>query len=143
MIIDPNSNKAATVNEQFAQETRTHLSRSEAAEARRTINGMQRSYLSLKPLVTNRMMEAGKNQDLNAMKRITADLEVLEQMTASIDSLNNMVSSATIDTSRRTTEQERQEIKGLYSSGTYDQNDLADQYGLSQPAISKIVKPAE
>lgn len=143
MAFDPSSNKPTTVHEQFAQQSKTHLSRSEAAEARRTIHGMQQSYLNLKPVVTNRMMEAGKNQDLNAMKSITADLETLEKMEASITSLNNMVSSATIDTNRRTTEQERQEIRGFYSSGKYDQNDLAEQYDLSQPAISKIVKPTE
>jgi uncharacterized phage infection (PIP) family protein YhgE len=35
---------------------------------------------------------------------------------------------------------ERQEIQGLYRSGLYTQRQLADQYGVSQPAISQCTR---
>ncbi|CED58032.1 putative DNA-binding protein (plasmid) [Aliivibrio wodanis] len=140
MAIDPTTNKPIVINEQYAQEAKTTLTRSEAAEARRTLEGMQKSYLDLRPIATNRMMEAAKKQDLTSMVAITADLESLEKMKGNIETITNMVNSAVIDTDKRTTSVERKEIRGFYNSGKYDQNDLAHQYDLSQPGISKILK---
>jgi DNA-directed RNA polymerase specialized sigma subunit len=40
----------------------------------------------------------------------------------------------------RLSDNERQQIKGLYSSGLYTQQEIADQYGVSQPTIGDIVR---
>jgi transposase-like protein len=42
--------------------------------------------------------------------------------------------------SSRLTEEEKKQIKGLYLSGLYTQQQLANQYGVTQPTISDIVK---
>jgi predicted transcriptional regulator len=36
--------------------------------------------------------------------------------------------------------QEKTEIRGLYDSGLYTQHQLADQYGVTQPAVSQCVR---
>jgi transposase-like protein len=40
----------------------------------------------------------------------------------------------------RLSDQERQQIKGLYLSRLYTQQQLAEQYGVSQPTIGDIVR---
>lgn len=40
----------------------------------------------------------------------------------------------------RLSDNERTQIRGLYASGLYTQQELADQYGVSQPTIGDIVR---
>jgi DNA-binding CsgD family transcriptional regulator len=40
----------------------------------------------------------------------------------------------------RLSDTERQQIKGLYATGLYTQQQLAEQYGVSQPTIGDIIR---
>jgi hypothetical protein len=59
-----------------------------------------------------------------------------QQLTSIQQQMNNYMPPAS---TARLTEKERREIKALYQSGLYNQQQLADQYGVTQPTISDIV----
>ena len=43
-------------------------------------------------------------------------------------------------TQRKLTWEEASELRSQYRSGLYDQNELAERYGVTQPVVSKIVR---
>ncbi|MBF6650433.1 hypothetical protein [Methylobacter sp. BlB1] len=69
-----------------------------------------------------------KRQELN---------QINKQLTAMEELISNCMPKAS---TARLTEKERTEIKGLYQSGLYTQAQLADQYNVTQPTISDIIK---
>jgi len=71
-----------------------------------------------------------KRQQLNSVQQQLASIE--EQISDCLPQANTA----------RLTEKERKEIQGLYSSGLYTQKQLADDYGVTQPTISDIIKRA-
>lgn len=68
-----------------------------------------------------------KRQELNKLKEQLSAME--EQMTKCMPSQSNS----------RLKDHEKTEIKGLYQSGLYTQQQLATQYGVTQPTIHDIV----
>ncbi|MEI8573957.1 hypothetical protein U737_12225 [Methylomonas sp. LW13] len=76
--------------------------------------------------------EAWKHrQELN---EVNSELSKLEEKMAAC-----MPSTSTA----RLSEKEKNEIRGLYATGLYTQQQLADQYGVTQPTIGDIVRGYE
>lgn len=71
----------------------------------------------------------------NARERLN---QLHEQLTAVQTGLNAHMPSPS-DFQTRLNEHERTQIRGLYASSLYTQQDLAEQYGVTQPTIARIV----
>ena len=54
-------------------------------------------------------------------------------------SLNEMMQMANFNFGKRIPEQSKKEIYHYYHAGRYNQNELANQYGVAQGTINKIV----
>lgn len=85
-------------------------------------NNRSLSYEQIKDLINNR-------ENLNHLHTQASNLE--NQLVADMPQVS---SNAALSA------RERQEVQGLYRSGLYTQRQLADQYGVSQPAISQCTR---
>lgn len=67
--------------------------------------------------------------------------EELNQVHHDLANLESKIKSCMPPSSTaRLTPQERQQIKGFYQTGLYTQQQLAEQYGVTQPTIGDIVR---
>ena len=69
-----------------------------------------------------------KRDALNKMQAQMAELQ------SQMDSIMPSASTA------RLSDNERRQIRGLYATGLYTQQQIADQYGVSQPTIGDVVR---
>ena len=137
-IFDPNNSNSNTVETTYRQETRATLTRSQSAEAIRTIEGMKNTYVNLRPVLINKMMNVDTS-DLTSFAELQEDIKVLDGIKESIEAFERIVSDAPVETPRNSTAQEQSEIQGLYKTGRYREEDLAKQYSLTQGGVNKIL----
>ena len=116
------------------------ITRSDVADVKRSIQTLNKQADHIRrsldqQLTTSSRIEPNttvhiinKRNDLNMVNQQIKQLEV------KLSSYMPTPSSAKLN------DKEQQEIRGLYSSGRYTQKELAEQYGVTQPTISDIVK---
>jgi CRISPR/Cas system endoribonuclease Cas6 (RAMP superfamily) len=126
-----------SIEQLYQAETRASISRSQAAEAKRSIAGMKQAYITLKPIVVNRMLQSVN--DMSAFAEAQEEIKQLEDLKSNIEKFEKIIEKTPVETPKRTTHQEQKEIRGLYETGKYLEDDLAEQYSLTQGGINKIL----
>ncbi|MBK5376205.1 hypothetical protein JFT81_16360 [Pseudomonas sp. TH43] len=125
-------------SEQVLTVTSQHLSRAAVASTRRGIDDLtqgiqhiERSLLQQGFSSTNQQTAVEVAEQFLEAQRLKAELgRALARTEAILPSHGNA----------KLTEEEKNQIRGLYASGLYTQAQLARQYGVQQPTISEIVR---
>lgn len=126
---------------QVVQAEQPAFSRAQAAATTRAFQDINAQIDQARAVITNSMTNAAtmgpeafqsawaSRQQLNQLHTQAASLQagLAQHMPAPSAFQGNLNS------------QERAQIAGLYASGLYTQQQLADQYGVSQPTIGRIV----
>jgi predicted nucleic acid-binding Zn-ribbon protein len=116
------------------------FSRADIATTRRAFQDLQGQTEKLKNAIFQIATDTphcSKESFDEAWKKRDQLNQVQAQMTVLQEQMNGIMPSAS---TARLSEIERRQIKGLYATGLYTQQQLADQYGVSQPTIGDIVR---
>jgi two-component SAPR family response regulator len=116
------------------------FSRSDVATTRRAVQDLKDQTQKLSSAILQ-IAATSPNCDMEEFKTAWEQRKKLNQAQHELRSLEERIGSLLPRASTaRLTNSERKQIQGLYSSGLYTQGQLADQYGVTQPAISDITK---
>lgn len=134
MSDDPKIN---IIQQQVAEQATT---RSDVATMRRSISDLKSQVDRLQGNLTATLTQP-KSMEFSNFELAWKQREELNQLHENISELESKLKQhAPSASSARLTEQERKEIRGLHSSGLYTQQQLADQYGVTQPTISDLLR---
>ncbi|MGP4717708.1 hypothetical protein ACTXGL_13810 [Psychrobacter sp. T6-6] len=122
-------------NVQFAQ-AQQQLNRSEIATNTRAVEDLSKSLQRSRELL-NEKLATTRDLDIVEINKQRKELFDLEDRVRGYS--NELKSNSQISTAA-VSEVERQQIRGLYMSGLYTQSQIASQYGITQSAVSQIVK---
>lgn len=125
----PNDTQAAYV----IQDESRMMTRAEAAASRRTLADTDKALVAIQRNLLN-MTVSETNVDVVSQQLMAASRlrETLKQ-TKSI-----LLASLPDNTGAKLSEQEQKEISGYYATGNYTQNQLAEQYQVSQATIHNV-----
>jgi hypothetical protein len=122
--------------EQVSRVEGRHISRTVVATTRRGIDDIKKGIEE----VAKGLMHQGFDEEMTVnevaakfleAQRLRAELNaVLARTEAMLPNHGNA----------KLTENEKKQIRGLYSTGLYTQTQLAGQYGVQQPTISEIIR---
>ncbi|MBT2772120.1 hypothetical protein J7J47_07720 [Halomonas sp. ISL-60] len=125
----------------YIQQEQQQVSREELARSRQAITEMEHHYSNYEAQV--RMMQNNMKTDEDALKYANLMLELnrcRDNLRRHIDSYNELVRIANVQfPTTRLSDQVKREIYHLYHSNRYTQVQLAQQYGIEQSTVSKIV----
>jgi hypothetical protein len=136
-LINSNANDTQQVQEQKQQQCFT---RSDVATTRRAIQDLKSQSEKLKGSLNQSLAEAD-NTSFNEFKAIWEQRNKLNQVNNQVNELEQGIAEIMPSLSKaKLSNEERNEIAGLYNSKLYTQSQLAEQYGVSQPTIGDVVK---
>lgn len=124
-----------TENVQFEQ-VQQQLNRSEIATNIRAVADLSKSLQRSRDIL-NEKLATTRDLDIveiNNRRKELFDLEDRVREYSKELTSNSQISTAAVS------EVEKQQIRGLYTSGLYTQSQIASQYGITQSAVSQIVK---
>ncbi|MGL6411003.1 hypothetical protein ACSZMR_13550 [Aeromonas veronii] len=116
-------------------------SRSDLATTRRALSDLESQAEKLTQQVHYHLAKPGQ-VSLEDFQAGWAQREKLNQISGQIDSLRQSISEIlpSVVSSPRLSVEEREQIRGLYQSRLYTQQQIAEQYGVSQPTVGDIVR---
>jgi hypothetical protein len=115
-------------------------SRSDVATVKRSIRDLQKQVSRLQNNLSSQLTRQ-EQMDFTSFQQVWENREKLNSLNQKISELEQEISHHIPSLGNaRLTEEEKQQIKGLHNSGLYTQKELADQYGVTQPTISDIVR---
>ena len=115
-------------------------SRSDVATVKRSIRDLQKQVSRLQNNLSSQLTRQ-EQVDYTSFQQVWANREKLNSLNQKISELEQEINHHIPSLGNaRLTEEEKQQIKGLHNSGLYTQKELADQYGVTQPTISDIVR---
>lgn len=117
------------------------FSRSDLATTRRALSDLETQSGRLTEQVHYQLAKPGQ-VSLEDFQAGWAQREKLNQISGQIDALKQSISEIlpNVSSSPRLSVEEREQICGLYQSRLYTQQQIAEQYGVSQPTIGDIVR---
>lgn len=116
------------------------FTRADVATTRRALHDLQKQAGKLSDAIFQLAATAPHVSHL-AFKEAWEKRETLNKMQAQMVDLQAEMESILPSTSTaRLSDNERRQIKGLYATGLYTQQQLAEQYGVSQPTIGDIAR---
>lgn len=117
--------------------------RSDTASVRRAIQDINRQIDNRRSNIDLILRDA-RTLDTSAFTNLIEERENLNDLHLRSQELQNeLVANMPSSSSASLSTQEKREIKGLYQSGLYTQRQLAEQYGVTQSAISQSVRNDE
>ncbi|WDM41692.1 hypothetical protein KNV99_20725 (plasmid) [Acinetobacter nosocomialis] len=131
-----------TDNIQVEVKSEVQVTRSDTASVRRAIQDINRQIDNRRSNIDAVLRDARTLDTLSVTQLIT-ERENLNQLHERSQELQNQLISNVPSSSASLSTQEKREIAGLYQSGLYTQKQLADQYGVTQSAISQSVRNNE
>ncbi|MFC2436200.1 MAG: hypothetical protein ACFNOK_05425 [Aggregatibacter sp.] len=115
-------------------------SRSDVATVKRSIRDLQKQVSRLQNNLSSQLTRQ-EQVDLTSFQQVWENRKKLNSLNQKINELEQEISPHIPSLGNaRLTEEEKRQIKGLHNSGLYTQKELADQYGVTQPTISDIVR---
>ena len=115
-------------------------SRSDVATVKRSIRDLQKQVNRLQNNLSSQLTRQ-EQMDYASFRQVWTNREKLNSLNQKISELEQEINHHIPSLGNaRLTEEEKQQIKGLHNSGLYTQKELADQYGVTQPTISDIVR---
>lgn len=115
-------------------------SRSDVATVKRSIRDLQKQVDRLQGNLSSQLTQ-NEQVDLDSFEKAWDNRKKLNSLNQKITELEQEISPHIPSLGNaRLTEEEKRQIKGLHNSGLYTQKELADQYGVTQPTISDIVR---
>ena len=115
-------------------------SRSDVATVKRSIRDLQKQVGRLQSNLSSQLTQ-NEQVDLDSFSKAWDNRKKLNSLNQKITELEQEISPHIPSLGNaRLTEEEKRQIKGLHNSGLYTQKELADQYGVTQPTISDIVR---
>lgn len=115
-------------------------SRSDVATVKRSIRDLQKQVNRLQNNLSSQLTRQ-EQVDYTSFQQGWANREKLNSLNQKISELEQEINHHIPSLGNaRLTEEEKRQIKGLHNSGLYTQKELADQYGVTQPTISDIVR---
>lgn len=125
----------------YIQQEQQQVSREQLARSRQAIAEMEHHYNNYEAQM--RMMQSNIRTEEDALKYASLMLELnrcRDNLKRHIDSYNELVRIANVQFSTtRISDQVKREIYHFYHSKRYTQMQLAQQYGVDQSTVSKIV----
>ena len=118
------------------------VTRSDTASVRRAIQDINRQIDNRRSNIDAVLRDA-RTLDTSSVTQLITERENLNQLHERSQELQNQLISNVPSSSASLSTQEKREIAGLYQSGLYTQKQLADQYGVTQSAISQSVRNNE
>lgn len=129
---------------QVAQAEQPAFSRAQVAATVRAFQDINGQIEQARAVISNNMRNA-PTMGFEAFQQAWSARETLNTLSAQAAALQAGLSQHTpapTNFQGNLTAVERTQIAGLYASGLYTQQQLADQYGVSQPTIGRIVTGA-
>lgn len=115
-------------------------SRSDVATVKRSIRDLQKQVGRLQGNLSSQLTQ-NEHVDFASFEKVWENRQKLNSLNQKITELEQEISPHIPSLGNaRLTEEEKRQIKGLHNSGLYTQKELADQYGVTQPTISDIVR---
>lgn len=127
---------------QIEVRSEVQATRSDTASVRRAIQDINRQIDNRRSNIDAVLRDA-RTLDASSVTQLITERESLNQLHQRSQELQNQLISNVPSSSASLSIQERREIAGLYQSGLYTQQQLADQYGVTQSAISQSVRHNE
>ncbi len=131
-----------TDNIQVEVKSEVQVTRSDTASVRRAIQDINRQIDNRRSNIDAVLRDA-RTLDTSSVTQLITERENLNQLHQRSQELQNQLISNVPSSSASLSTQEKREIAGLYQSGLYTQKQLADQYGVTQSAISQNVRNNE
>ena len=131
-----------TDNIQVEVRSEVQATRSDTASVRRAIQDINRQIDNRRSNIDAVLRDA-RSLDTSSVTQLITERENLNQLHQKSQELQNQLISNVPSSSASLSTQEKREIAGLYRSGLYTQKQLADQYGVTQSAISQNVRNNE
>lgn len=132
-----------TDNIQVEVRSEVQITRSDTASVRRAIQDVNRQIDNRRSNIDAVLRDA-RTLDNSSVRQLLTERENLNQLHQRSQELQNqLLSNMPSSSSASLSMQEKREIGGLYQSGLYTQKQLADQYGVTQSAISQSVRNNE
>lgn len=131
-----------TDNIQVEVKSEVQVTRSDTASVRRAIQDINRQIDNKRSNIDAVLRDA-RTLDTSSVTQLITERENLNQLHERSQELQNQLISNVPSSSASLSTQEKREIAGLYQSGLYTQKQLADQYGVTQSAISQSVRNNE
>lgn len=129
--------KTSIIQQQVAERATT---RSDVATMRRSISDLKSQVNRLQNNLETTIAQS-ENMEYTTFQSAWEQRKELNQLNKTISEIKDRLKQHTpLPSNARLTEQERNEIRGLHSSGLYTQQQLADQYGVTQPTISDLLR---
>lgn len=127
---------------QIEVRSEVQATRSDTASVRRAIQDINRQIDNRRSNIDAVLRDA-RTLDASSVTQLITERESLNQLHQRSQELQNQLIPNAPSSSASLSTQERREIAGLYQSGLYTQQQLADQYGVTQSAISQSVRNNE
>jgi predicted XRE-type DNA-binding protein len=139
MATPPRSVRAE--NTQIENRAEVQVTRSHIASTRRAIQDIDQQIDHRRSRV-DAVLRGARTLSPDDTIRLIQTRENLNQLHEQSHSLRDQLLSdmPQVPSNAALSSQEKTEIRGLYDSGLYTQHQLADQYGVTQPAISQCVR---
>lgn len=135
-----NSCDAKQAQEQKQQQCFT---RSDVATTRRAIQDLKGQSEKLKSSLSQALATAD-NTSMDEFQSIWSKREKLNQVNNQVNELEQSINEIMPSLSKtKLSDEEKNEITGLYNSKLYNQTQLAEQYGVSQPTIGDVIKKSK
>ena len=131
-----------TDNIQVEVKSEVQVTRSDTASVRRAVQDINRQIDNRRSNIDAVLRDA-RTLDTSSVTQLITERENLNQLHERSQELQNQLISNVPLSSASLSTQEKREIAGLYQSGLYTQKQLADQYGVTQSAISQNVRNNE
>ena len=131
-----------TDNIQVEVKSEVQVTRSDTASVRRAIQDINRQIDNRRSNIDAVLRDA-RTLDTSSVTQLITERENLNQLHQRSQELQNQLISNVPSSSASLSTQEKREIAGLYQSGLYTQQQLADQYGVTQSAISQSLRNNE
>ena len=138
MAIDPKDFKNEAVVSQV--ESHVQTTRSDVARLHRATQDIER-HISRTRQNIDATLRDSRYISSEALKNLAEERNRLNALDDDADRLkNSLMKNSPAASTAAFSDKEKKEIKALYDSGLYTQKELAQQYGVSQSAISQTTK---
>ncbi|PTP62694.1 hypothetical protein CWO01_10595 [Vibrio splendidus] len=145
IVVDFTKNTNNTSDTQQVQEQKQQqcFTRSDVATTRRAVQDLKGQSEKLKSSLSQSLSTAD-NTSMDEFQAIWSKREKLNQVNIQVKELEQSINEIMPSLSKtKLSDEEKNEITGLYNSKLYNQTQLADQYGVSQPTIGDVIKKSK
>lgn len=141
MTIDPKEFKNEAVVSQV--ESRMQITRSDVARLHRATQDIER-HINRSSQNIDATLRENRHISPDTLKTLVEERNRLNNLYTESERLKtSLVQNTPIASNAAFVDREKKEIRSLYESGLYTQKELAQQYGVSQSAISQTTKKSD